>query len=83
MHPLDFILLFGIANVVAWPVALYVDDDDMRRIVGHMFASMAGAVILGFISQMLFEDGNKIILIMAGFTGSGLMIYLTRFRKWR
>jgi len=82
MHPLDMFLLFAIANVVAWPVALYVDTD-MLRIIGHMIVCTVGSLIGGFIALQLWPDASKYMLIWGGFVGAGLLLYLLRFRKWR
>ncbi len=82
MHPIDIILLFSIANVVAWPVSLYVEND-LIRIVGHMLASMLGAFVVGFLALKLFPESSKFVMIFGGFIGAGLFLYLLRFRKWR
>ncbi len=83
MHPLDPILLFSIANVVAWPISLYVDDDDLRRIVGHLLTCTIGAVIGGLSAQWAFPNTFKFSLIAGAFSGAILLIYLVRYRKWK
>ena len=82
MHPLDMLLLFAIANVVAWPVSLFVDDD-LRHILGHMFVCTLGALIGSFLALRLFPDSSKFVLIFGGFIGAGILQFLVRFKKWK
>ncbi len=83
MHPLDPILLFTIANVVAWPVGLYVDNDELRRIVGHLITCTIGAFIGGLGTQWLYPNTFKISLIVGAFSGAILLMYFVRYRKWK
>jgi len=82
MHPLDLILLFSIANVVAWPVSLYIDDDP-RRVIGHLLTCATGSVVLGLLAQAVFPDGSKFVLIFGGFAGAMTSLYVVRFKKWK
>ena len=82
MHPLDMMLLFAIANVVAWPAAMYVDGD-FPRVIGHLIVTTIGALIGGYMAQLSFPDSSKFILIFGGFGGAVPLLYLVRFKKWK
>ncbi len=82
MHPLDMMLLFAIGNVVAWPVAMYVDGD-FPRVIGHLVVTTIGALTGGYLAQIFFPESSKFILIFGGFIGATPLLYLVRFKKWR
>ena len=82
MHPLDPILLFSIANAVAWPVSLYLDDDP-RRLVGHLATCTVGAFAGGLFGQWIFPETFKVSLMLGAFLGAPVLLYLLRFKKWR
>ncbi len=80
MHPLDPILLIAIANVVAWPVTLYLEDDH-RRVVGHLATCLVGAFTVGLLAQWMFPETFKLSLMIGAFIGAGGLLFLVRFRK--
>ncbi len=83
MHPVDPILLFAIANVVAWPTSLYIDNDGLQRIVGHMVTCTVGSVTAGLTAQWFYPETMKISLMLGAFAGAIALLYLVRYRKWR
>ena len=82
MHPLDPILLFSIANVVAWLISLYLDDDP-RRLVGHLATCTVGAFVVGLLAQWVFPETFKFSLIVGAFLGASALLYFVRFKKWK
>jgi len=83
MHALDPILLFAIANVVAWPATLYLDDDNHIRIIGNLLSAAVGAFVMGLTAQWFFPETFKVSLIVGAFAGAITLLYLVRYRKWR
>ncbi len=80
MHPLDPILLIAIANVVAWPVTLYLETDH-RRVVGHLAVCLVGAFAGGLLAQWFYPAPFKISLMIGAFSGAGILMYFIRFRN--
>lgn len=82
MHSLDMFILVCIGQVVAWTVTMYENDNDLR-LIGHIGAATAGALIGGFLSLSLYSQSSKFSMILVAFLGAGLFLYLVRFRQWR
>jgi len=82
MQVIDMFIFFAIGHVVAWPVAMYVDNDLLRG-VGHLIVATIGAFVAGYLSLRFYSETEKFGMIFAAFFGAGLLLYLVRFRKWR
>ena len=82
MHVVDQFILFSIGQVVAWMVTLYADKSG-RRLLGHAFVATIGSFLGGYLSLRFNSEADKYGMIIAGFLGAGLLLYLLRYRKWR
>lgn len=81
MHVIDMFILFSIGHVVAWPVAIYVDNN-LLRAIGHLVFTTIGAFIGGYLSLRFISESDKFSMIFTAFFGAGLLLYFLRFRKW-
>ena len=82
MQAADVILLFSIAHVIAWPVTLYLETNHLR-LIGHLVVCTIGSFIGGYIAIHFISPHGKFTLIATAFAFACLLLYLTRFRKWR
>jgi len=81
MHLFNIAIILGIGNFVAWMVALYVKDA-LYGLIGHVIISTLGAFVGGQLSLVVFPQYGPVGMIAAGFLGSGLYLYLIRFKTW-
>lgn len=82
MQAADVILLFAIAHVIAWPVTLYLETNQLR-LIGHLIICTVGSFVGGYIAITYISSHGKFTLIACAFTVAGSLLYLTRFHKWR
>ena len=81
MHLVNIAIILGIGNFVAWMAALYVKNA-MYGLIGHVIISTLGAFTGGQLSLSVFPQYGVVGMISAGFLGSGLYLYLVRFKTW-
>ena len=81
MHLVHVAIILAIGNFVAWIVALYVKDA-VSGLIGHVIASTIGGFIGGYLGLIFIPQLGVVGLMLGGFIGSGLLLYLVRFKKW-
>ena len=82
MHWVNVAIILCIGNFISWMVAMYVKDA-VSGLIGHVIFSTLGAFIGGYLSLLIFPQYGTAAMIPAAFVGSGLLLYLVRFRKWK
>jgi len=81
MHWVNVAIILCVGNFIAWMVALYVKDA-VRGLIGHVVCSTLGAFLAGYLALLVLPKYGTAGMIPAAFIGSGLLLYLVRFRKW-
>ncbi len=82
MDPYSMMIMFSIGNVVGWLTGMYVKNA-LPGLIGHVVISTIGAFIGGYLSLGIFTESDKISMIVSGFIGAVILLYVLRFRIWR
>ena len=81
MHWINVAIILCIGNFWGWMVAMYAKDA-VSGLLGHVVTSTIGAFIVGYLTLVFFPKYGTAVMLPAAFIGSGLVLYLVRFRKW-
>lgn len=75
-------IILSVGNFVAWMVAMYVPNA-VKGLLVHVVVSTLGAFMGGYLALELMPKHGVAGLLPAALVGSGLLLYLVRFKKWR